>query len=139
MTEARESGTEQAPASDLSVAAEVREVSGRPCTVVTLAGRADEAVRDRLRAELRSYTHWGPIIVLIDLSAVPAIDVAPLRELVRVRSLMDGRGGVVGLISPQPDVQEFLEICGVDQLIPVYPSVAAAMTGTEAWFTALPD
>jgi anti-anti-sigma factor len=77
--------------------------------------------------------------VLIDLSAVPAIDVAPLRELVRVRSLMDGRGGVVGLISPQPDVQEFLEICGVDQLIPVYPSVAAAMTGTEAWFTALPD
>jgi anti-sigma B factor antagonist len=129
MAEAVEDNADQTPASKLSVSAEKRESGARPCTVVTLAGRVDEAEQARLREALQSYTRWGPPYLLVDLSAVPAIDVTGVRELVRARSVMEGLGGVVALVAPQPEVGVFLEACGADQLMPVYPSVTAAMIG----------
>jgi anti-sigma B factor antagonist len=129
MVDAVEGSAEQTSVGQLSVSAEKRESSGRPCTVVTLAGRVDETERDELRQALHSAARRGPAFVLIDLSAVPSIDVTGVRELVRVRSVMSGLGRVVALVAPRPDVAEFLEACGTNQLMPVYPTVAAAMAG----------
>ncbi|MBV9795950.1 MAG: STAS domain-containing protein [Actinobacteria bacterium] len=129
MADAVEGGTGQATVGQLSVAAEKRESSGRPCTVVSLTGRVDETERDQLRKALHSAARRGPAFVLIDLSAVPSIDVTGVRELVRVRAVMSGLGRVVALVSPSPGVAQFLESCGANQLMPVYPDVAAAMAG----------
>lgn len=100
-------------------------VTDGDATIVRLAGEIDlynaEAVREALR---KASTGAGAVVV--DLSSVDFADSTTIGILLETRSRLNGRPLV--LVAPPPQVVRALQACGVDGRLPIYATLAAALS-----------
>jgi anti-anti-sigma factor len=101
--------------------------SGRPHTVLELAGEADlndsAALRDLITAESADLT----ATLVLEVSGLRFMDSAVLHVILVAARSAAGHGGALVLAAPQEAVRRILDLTGADQLLPVYESVAEAM------------
>ncbi len=101
-------------------------------TVVRLEGRLDidgsRAVEDKFA--FATTTHATGIVV--DLSGLSFLASIGIRMLMSGARGQHGRGGKLVLAAPQESVRKVLEMAGIDQLIPLYPDLAAAQAAVTA-------
>lgn len=97
--------------------------------VITLPAEIDISNADQVRDELLSLLNRGPAVLLVDMAETTFCDSAGVNALVRAHKRATANGAEMRLVVAAPGVQRVLAITGVDRLVPVYPSVAAALAG----------
>ena len=95
--------------------------------VVTAAGEIDLTNAEWLRDALLSALNAGASALVVDLTATTFIDSAGVTALVRASRRASASDAVLRLAVTAPAVLRVLNLVGIDQLISVYPSVAAAL------------
>jgi anti-sigma B factor antagonist len=95
--------------------------------IVSLPAEIDLANAELVRQDLLSVVAQGATRVIADMTATTFCDSAGIAALVRVVQQATARGSGLRLAASAPAVTRVLALTGVDKLIEVYPSVAAAM------------
>ncbi|MDX6197281.1 MAG: anti-sigma factor antagonist [Actinomycetota bacterium] len=107
-------------------------VSPRDTIVVPCRGeltiREAPALRDSLLAAIRA----GAALVVLDLTEVSFIDQAAVGVLVGARQRLVVAGGELRLAAPAKQVARVLGLLGLEESLPTYPSVAAAVEDPRA-------
>lgn len=100
-----------------------RRVDG--AIVLSIGGEVDLANVPSLRARLQKAAE-APLNLIIELQSLRYIDSCGIKALLDVnRSARDGRQVVLAALSPM--VRRTFEIVQVEQVIPVFPTVEAAV------------
>lgn len=97
-------------------------------TAVTIAaGEIDLANAGWLRTALVSAIDAGATGLVVDMTAATFLDSAGVAALVRAARRASATGSALRLAVTAPPVLRVLDLVGLDQLVPVYPSVAQAV------------
>jgi anti-sigma B factor antagonist len=96
--------------------------------VVSLPVEIDLVNAGQVREDLLSLLNRGPSTLIVDLGGTTFCDSAGVNALVRAYQRACACGAGMRLVVAAPNVQRVLAITGVDSLIDIYPSVAAALT-----------
>jgi len=80
-----------------------------------------------LRDALLSALNAGAPGLIVDLTATTFLDSAGVTALVRASRRASASGAALRLAVTAPAVLRVLSLVGIDQLIPVYPSVVTAL------------
>lgn len=103
----------------------IQELDGN-VTKVILSGQIDVAGAHEIDMPM-SIIAGSRKAVVIDLSAVDFMASMGLRSIVvSAKSIASKRGKAV-LLSPQPQVEEIINVSGIDTLIPIYRDEAEAI------------
>jgi anti-sigma B factor antagonist len=96
--------------------------------MVPMPAEIDIGNADRVRDLLLSVLDEGPAMLVVDMSATSFCDSGGVKALVGVyqRALADQ--AALRIVIAAPVVQRVLAITGVDRLLDIYPTVAAALT-----------
>ena len=65
--------------------------------------------------------------LVVDLSAIDYISSAGLRVLLVAAKTARQRGGSLMLVGPKPAIVEILKISGFDKILPIHPTMDAAV------------
>jgi anti-sigma B factor antagonist len=95
--------------------------------VTTLPAEVDIANAEQVRDDLLSVVTQDASLVIADMTATTFCDSAGISALVRVARQATAQGSGLRLAAGAPAVARALALTGVDKLIAVYPSVAAAL------------
>jgi anti-sigma B factor antagonist len=106
--------------------------------IVTLPAEIDLANAELVRRDLLSVVAQGATRVIADLTPTTFCDSAGITALVRVGQQATARGSGLWLAASAPAVTRVLALTGIDKLIEVYPSVAAAMADPAGQVAAEP-
>ncbi len=104
------------------------ESSGRPLAIVELSGEADLNDSAALRETLAAQAADPSATLVLDLSRLRFMDSAALHVILVAGRSMTAHGGTFALAAPQETVRRILQLTGADQLLPVYESVAEAVS-----------
>jgi anti-sigma B factor antagonist len=96
--------------------------------VVTLPGRLDASCAGPLRAALLAVIDSGAAVLIADLTAKVSCDHAGMDALAWAYQRTAAAGAQLRLAASAPAIRRVLSIEGLDRLVGVYPSVAAAAT-----------
>lgn len=88
--------------------------------------RLDASQSRPLRTALEEALRSHPMLIL-DLSAVGFLDSAALGVLLHTLRVATGAGGQLALAKVNPPVRALLELVRATSVLPVYPSVEAAL------------
>jgi anti-sigma B factor antagonist len=110
---------------DLDVSA--REEGGR--VVVAAIGEVDVFTAPQLDAELSRLTADGRTDLVVDLSRVDFLDSTGLSVLVKALKRVREADGRLVVVVTADRVAKVFRLTGLDQLIPLHPSVAEALEG----------
>lgn len=102
---------------------EVIEVDGQP--VVVAAGEIDIATSPALRDAIDGVIVAGHHRVVVDIDGVGFMDSAGLNVFVNALKQM-GPTGSLCVVTTQPHIRKIFTISGIEQVIAVFDSVAAA-------------
>jgi anti-sigma B factor antagonist len=94
---------------------------------VTLPGEVDVSNADQVRQDLMAAVARDASLVIADMSATTFCDSAGVTALVRAVRKANAGGAGLRVAAGAPAVTRVLSITGVDRLVDIYPSVAAAM------------
>jgi anti-anti-sigma factor len=94
---------------------------------MTLPAEIDVSSADQIREDLFAAVAQDALLVIADMSATTFCDSAGVTALVRAMRKANASGTGLRVATSAPAVTRVLAITGVDQLIDIYPSVAAAM------------
>jgi anti-sigma B factor antagonist len=94
---------------------------------MTLPAEVDISNADQIRQDLVTLAGQGAWMVIADMSATTFCDSAGVTALVRAVRKANASGAGLRVAACAPGVARVLAITGVDRLIDIYPSVAAAM------------
>ena len=100
--------------------------------VVTLPAEIDVSSADQVRADLFAVVAQDASLVIADMSATTFCDSAGVTALVRAARKANASCTGLRLATSAAAVTRVLAITGVDRLIEIYPSVAAAMADPGA-------
>jgi anti-sigma B factor antagonist len=95
--------------------------------VIKLPAEVDASNSDQVRQDLAAAVAQDASLVIADMSATTFCDSAGLTALVRAVRKATASGARLRVATGEPAVTRVLGITGVDRLIEIYPSVAAAM------------
>jgi anti-sigma B factor antagonist len=95
--------------------------------VVSVAGEIDLATRPALERVLRALPDEGVSTVIVDLTACSFMGSTGLHLLLRTQRQLDRLGGRLAVASANRAVLMVFEITGLDRLIAIYPTRAAAL------------
>jgi anti-anti-sigma factor len=95
--------------------------------VVTLPAEVDVSNADQIRQDLAAVVAQDASLVIVDMSTTTFCDSAGVTALVRAVRQASAGGAGLRVAASAPAVTRVLAITGVDRLIEIYPSVAAAM------------
>ena len=95
--------------------------------VVRLPAEVDISNAGQVRQELAAVVAQDASLVIADMSATTFCDSAGVTALVRAVRKANAGGAGLRVAASAPAVTRVLAITGVDRLIEIYPSVAAAM------------
>jgi anti-sigma B factor antagonist len=95
--------------------------------VMSLPAEIDISNAEQIREDLTAVVARGASLVIADMTATTFCDSAGVTALVRAVRKADEGGTRLRLAASAPTVTRVLSITGVDRLIEIYPSVAAAM------------
>jgi anti-sigma B factor antagonist len=110
---------------DLEVS--TREDAGR--TVVTVVGEVDVYTAPALDDALSAAVVAGATLIVVDLSAVDFLDSTGLSVLVKALKRVRDVEGSLSVVVTASRVAKVFRITGLDQVIPVHPSLADALAG----------
>ncbi len=99
--------------------------------VVSLPVEIDVSNADQVREDLLSIVNRGATLLVVDMGATTFCDSAGVNAIVRAFRRATESGAGMRLVVSAPAVQRVLAITGVDHLIDIYPSVAAAMGAAD--------
>ncbi len=108
---------------DLDVS--TREEAGR--VVVVAIGEVDVYTAPRLDAELSRLTADGRTDLVVDLARVDFLDSTGLSVLVKALKRVREADGRLDLVVTSDRVAKVFRITGLDQLIPLHPTLADAL------------
>jgi anti-anti-sigma factor len=97
--------------------------------VLHLRGELLVTTAEAARRELRAAIGFGHPALIVDLTGCRSIDVDGVLVLLEGFKQLRGTGRRLALVADQPRLQQFLNALGIDWLVPVYSSTAAALTG----------
>src|SRR5258707_13201941 len=100
--------------------------------VVSLPAEIDISNADQVRDDLLSILNRGATLLVVDMCATTFCDSAGLNALVRAFKRATASGAGMRVVVSARAVQRVLAITGVDHLIDIYPTVAAAMAAMAA-------
>jgi anti-anti-sigma factor len=103
---------------------------------MALPAEVDVSNADQVREDLIAFFAQGASLVVADMSATTFCDSAGVTALVRAMRKATASGAGLRVAASAPAVTRVLAITGVDRLIEIYPSVAAAMADPGAAATA---
>ena len=95
--------------------------------VITLPVEIDISNSEQVRDELLLLLNRGPDVLIVDMAETTFCDSAGVNALVRAHKRATANGAEIRLVVASLGVQRVLAITGVDRLISVYPTVAAAL------------
>ena len=95
--------------------------------MITTSGEIDLTNAESLRDALLSALNAGALGLVVDMTTTTFIDSAGVTALVRASRRAAATGATVRLAVTAPAVLRVLNLVGIDQLIEVHPSVAAAV------------
>jgi anti-sigma B factor antagonist len=95
--------------------------------VVTLPGHIDVSNASQIREELLSAISHGAAVLIADMTATVSCDHAGADALARAYQSAAFHGAELRLVVTAQAVRRELTLNGLDQLIPVYPSLDAAI------------
>jgi anti-sigma B factor antagonist len=95
--------------------------------VVTLPAEIDVTNADTVREDLLSLLNQGAALLIADLGTTTFCDSAGVSALVRAFRRAAASSSGLRLVVSTPAVQRVLSITGVDRLLDIFPSVAAAL------------
>jgi anti-anti-sigma factor len=100
-------------------------------TVLTVAGQVDIANADGLRRKLAALYDGGHTDVVVDLSAVTFMDSSGLNVLVGAARGSKQTGGSLRVVAVTPHIEQLFTITGVHKVVPLYSTLAAAVTAAD--------
>ena len=100
--------------------------------VITLPAEIDAANSGQIGQRLSAAVTPGLRMLIADMTFTTFIDSAGIRVVVQAGQRARRSGTELRLVVPSTHVLRTLAITGVDQLLPIYPSVGAALTATTA-------
>ena len=103
----------------------VLETGATEGTVVHVTGEVDLATVPRLEAALASRPEGTGHVV--DLTECTFVDSSCMRLLASVARETEERGSRTAVVATDPGVLRMFEITSLDTVLPVYPSVEAAL------------
>jgi anti-sigma B factor antagonist len=95
--------------------------------VATMPVEIDLVNADQVREDLLSLLNRSPAALIVDMGGTTFCDSAGVNALVRAYKRAAASGAQMRLVVTAPNVQRVLGITGVDRLIGICPSVAAAL------------
>ncbi len=95
-------------------------------TKVLLTGRIDMVGANTIDKPMREIGARSSAVI-IDLSGVEFMASLGLRSLVICAKAVMAKGGAIILLAPTPQVEEVLVTSGINDLIPIAPTEAAAL------------
>lgn len=102
-----------------------------PTGVVQVTARGElDAATDELARALDSAVAGGADHLVVDLLDVTFIDSSVVRDLVLAHRAVSERGGWVRIVYTHHLITRVIEICGLNEIFPQYPTVAAAISRT---------
>jgi anti-anti-sigma factor len=103
-------------------------VLSRPaCTIAVLEGDLDIATTPALRRRLFSVLGPGVRLLIIDLSGVSFCGVAGLAVLIGAQRRARGRGIIVRLAAPRPQMARLLRVTGLDRSVTICATLDDAL------------
>ena len=100
--------------------------------VVRLPAEIDMANAERVGEQLRSPFTRGAAVVIADLTSTVFCDSAGARQFVLAHNYADDCDAEIRFVIPGPNVLRVLMLTGLDQLLSIYPSLDAAVSGGPA-------
>jgi len=100
--------------------------------VVTLPEHIDVSNAGQIREQLLSIINLGAAELVADMTATVSCDHAGADAVARAYHRAAAAGTQLRLVVPAPIVRRVLSINGLDRLIPVYPSLEAAVAAASA-------
>jgi anti-sigma B factor antagonist len=107
---------------------QVRTIDGH--AVVAVSGEIDVSTAPALQASIDVLIQNGTRQFIVDLEAVDFIDSSCLKTLIRVIKQLGPSS--LRVVASQPRVIRVFSVSGIDQLIPVFKSVEAAIAAASA-------
>lgn len=102
-----------------------------PTGVVQVTARGElDAATDELARALDSAVAGGADHLVVDLLDVTFIDSSVVRDLVLAHRAVSERGGWLRIVYTHHLITRVIEICGLSEIFPQYPTVAAAISRT---------
>jgi anti-sigma B factor antagonist len=95
--------------------------------VVAIAGELDMATAPQLQDQITDLLDKGRSRLVFDLAEVSFCDSTGLSVFVRAKNSCDEAGGGVRLAAPQRGVLRILEVSGLVEVMPTYPTVDEAV------------
>ncbi|HET7486467.1 MAG TPA: STAS domain-containing protein [Acidimicrobiales bacterium] len=99
---------------------------GDGCAVVSVRGEVDLATAPELRAAICQLASLGHPRLVVDLTATAFLDCSGVRVLVGGLTLMRAAGGELRVVCPPSPIRRTFRLTSTDDLIPMFPSLAAA-------------
>jgi anti-sigma B factor antagonist len=99
--------------------------------VIALPVEIDITNADQVREDLLSVVNQGAALLVADLSKTTFCDSSGISALARTFRRAQASGGAMRLAVSTPAVQRVLALTGVDRLLDIYPSVAAALSDPQ--------
>ncbi|MGA5143440.1 STAS domain-containing protein [Streptomyces griseoincarnatus] len=96
--------------------------------IATVAGDVDMRTADTLRHEASILIEQGCPHLVLDLSQVGFCDSAGLSALIGLWHTAQAQGGALGLADVPDRLMRMLTLTGVDTIVPVHATAAAALT-----------
>ena len=107
----------------------IRDVSGQ--AVVVLRGELDLAATPGAASHLiAAVAACGPFVI-VDLAALESLGYGGLGVLVRVLKWTRDGGGEMSLAAPRQQVHQVLDVTGLIDVFPVFPSVEQAVSSAR--------
>ena len=100
--------------------------------LIKLVGKLDSTGTYSIEVEFIRCCAGDKPCVLVDLSKVNYLSSIAIPLLVNTARSVAGRGGKLGLLSPQRNVLDVLEMVGVSQRLSIYYDLKSAMAGMLA-------
>ncbi|MER5472831.1 STAS domain-containing protein [Streptomyces sp. NPDC002935] len=95
--------------------------------VVTVCGELDHLVRDRLGEALNQAADDAPPRTVADLTGVTFMDSSGINALIGAHRAATDAQGWIRLAGAQQSVLRVMQLVGIDELIPCYPTVSQAL------------
>lgn len=112
----------------IAVAAEGR------VAVLRLHGEINAYTIPALRARIEAALEHDAWSVVVDLELVPFLDSEGVGALLRAQRLINGTSGGTLLLADVPDQgRRTLEVKGLAEMLPCFPTVGAAVAFLESW------
>lgn len=99
--------------------------------VISVAGELDMATAPQLLDQVMDLLDRGCYRLVFDLAEVSFCDSTGLSVFVRAKNGSDDAGGLVRLAAPQRGVRRILQVSGLVEVLPTFPTVDEAVNATE--------